>query len=316
MKMFAAALTALLVTAVQAQERAQPERIQEPPLLYRVEVVVFSRTTPDAGAEEAWPMPRGLAYPERWRILDAEPEAEPAPVEAATDTGTEDTPTAPASSPQSDATEQGAETPGAAQAETGQSETGQDGTAEPEATDSRVWVSLPQEQWRLADSAARLHRTPGLTVLLHQAWLQPALPAAKAPALVVEGGEAFGDHRELEGYLTLIKERYLHLEAELWLSRFRFGSGMDATLFSPLPTPPHRRATAGGIMEEWFGTQGASGFESSYVPSQIFVLRQSRRLETDQLYYLDHPLMGILVEVQPIESEEEPADPDADGPQP
>ena len=255
---------------------AAPGPVDQPPL-FRVELVVFANITPGAGTEESWPQPQGLAYPERWKILDAESR------QALEDLLAED----PAASP----------SPAAAETE----------TAAP--APSPAWRSLPDESWQLADSAARLERSGRYRVLLHQAWLQPLEGRQHSPAVVLAGGEQFGDHHELEGYLRLSQERFIHADAEFWLSRFRFGSGLEATLFSPLPLPPQHQAA---LHRNWFGDasrdplgtgfgQAGGTFEHQYVASQIFVLQRKQRMEPGQLTYLDHPLIGALLLVAPVE---------------
>lgn len=332
-------LAGLVATASHAAE--------EPPL-YRVELVVFVNTGSGTG-EESWPQPQGLAYPEHWRILDADEFA------AAAGFNPFDEPEA------IEGTEPGALGPDAVRADTGPvadsggSPVTLGSDPDPEDEQSPAWRSLPESDWLLADSAARIARSGRYQVVLHQAWLQPLGNREENPALVLAGGERFGNHHELEGFLSLRQERYIHVDAELWLSRFRFGSGLEATLFSPLPTPPQLIRPA--AWSHWFGEQDSnagsgveptveepslhtasqsspeqsaemggdsawtqsvgtgfghntgfsvmSRFDSNYVPSQIFVLKQRQRVEPDQLTYLDHPLMGALLLVKPV-----PADTD------
>lgn len=315
-----------------------PATAEDEAPLYRVELVVFADISAGAGAEERWPQPDGLAYPEHWTMLDAPPPMVDTDPDEAGDFSAAFYAARGSAAP--------GESPAAASAGV---------EPNPEQNGSTPWQSLPESDWRLADSAARLQRSGRYQILLHKAWLQPLENRSKNPALVIAGGEQFGEHHELEGYITLSQDRYVHAQMEFWLSRFRFGSGLEATLFSPLPTPPHRRrpaldnawfgdagaapdgaaetrsgTTGGGVDSEGFygvgGDTGASGsgfsggsvpfgtrsgfgpaagFDDRYVPSQIFVLKQQLRVESGKLTYIDHPLMGALLLVAPLQSDPE-----------
>ena len=45
--------------------------------------------------------------------------------------------------------------------------------------------------------------------------------------------------------------------------------------------------------------QGSSS--SKRVLSQVIPMKQSRRMRSKELHYIDHPMLGILVRVTPIE---------------
>lgn len=180
----------------------------ETPQWYRIELIVFANARAGAGTEETWPQPQGLAYPSQWRLLDAEEYSDGNPPDRSINEND--------SGPGHEAT----------------------------LTDRagvRSWHTLPEGSWLLADSAARLQRSGRYQVLFHEAWVQPlGNSRADSPAVLLAGGESFGDHHTLQGYITLSRERYIHADLELWLSEFRFGSGLETTLFSPLPKPPQR----------------------------------------------------------------------------
>lgn len=164
------------------------------------------------------------------------------------------------------------------------------------------FTPLPATGHKLARAAERLSRQGGMRVLMHKAWLQPLFPRNRADALLVTGGDRVGSHYELEGYVTFSVERYLHLETNLWLSRFSLREPGDHgwPLLPPLPYPqqPDQQPAAG---DSWFG--GAGDFQQllsdPYRTDNIFVLHERRRLRSGELHYLDHPRFGALVRIEP-----------------
>lgn len=164
------------------------------------------------------------------------------------------------------------------------------------------FTPLPVAEHKLARAAERLSRQGGLRVLLHQAWLQPLFPRNQADALLVTGGDRVGSHFELEGYVTFSVERYLHLETNLWLSRFSLRQPGDHSwpLLPPLPYAQQQDQQP-DTGASWFG--GASDFQQllndPYRTDNIFVLHERRRLRSGELHYLDHPRFGALVRIDP-----------------
>ena len=62
--------------------------------------------------------------------------------------------------------------------------------------------------------------------------------AASSPSIVIAAGDKFGEHFELEGTITLSVARYLHLEANLWLTRFEPNFGQELEFWPELPEIP------------------------------------------------------------------------------
>ncbi len=88
-------------------------------------------------------------------------------------------------------------------------------------------------------------------VLFSGSWPQKLTSRNDAPPLLIQGGDQVGRHFELEGYIKVAMERYLHIDTDLWLSRYSgqtpvssdgYGYGNDAQAnrlneFPALPTP-------------------------------------------------------------------------------
>lgn len=133
---------------------------------------------------------------------------------------------------------------------------------------------LAAGQLRLGGITAALRRSGGYRPLLHQAWRQPGAGAARARAVYLADDSV---SPSVEGILRLRRGRFLHLEADLL----------------------HRRAAPPG---------------AEATTATAFRMQQSRRMRSEELHYLDHPLFGLIVEVTPWErpAPEAPASPAAD----
>lgn len=149
--------------------------------------------------------------------------------------------------------------------------------------------------------ADHLRKRSRFRVLFEGSWLQELSDRDAAPGVPLLGGKSFEPWRELMGTVTLSKERYLHITADLWFSEFaeRDSYGADQPWYVSqaaivdLPAPPGR---------------GAAAYErSDYQPVRSYTLQEFRRLRRDQLNYLDHPVFGAIVKLSRYEMPEEEA---------
>lgn len=154
---------------------------------------------------------------------------------------------------------------------------------EPEAGASRAFRLLGPGSHGLNGVWSRLARSEGYRPLLHLAWRQPSLAKRRARPVRVRGAGApepasGGGQRPLpqpavDGTVLLYASRFLHLEADLLYYRGRSEGASPGA--APAP-----------------GEDGAGdGFPA------VFRLTQKRRMRLDELHYLDHPLIGVLVRV-------------------
>ena len=124
---------------------------------------------------------------------------------------------------------------------------------------------LPPSAYRMQRIADSLNRSGAYRVLTHRAWRQPARDRAGAVPFPVN---AAGD--TLDGSVTLVRERFLHLDVDLML-------------------------------------------QSTYA------LDEKRRMRSGELHYFDHPMFGVIAEVNPYSVPapvvpEEPATPETGTP--
>jgi len=237
-------------------------------------------------------------------------------------------------------------------------------------------LALSEDERELNNVAYALNRRNTFRVLFHEAWRQE-LKNKDPQTILIRGGEKFGDHSELEGYIELSINRYLHLRPNLWRTRFELNYGQQQTEYWPeLPTAPRlvlevppieeandseeethdselgesnafgeneatQLADSSDVEEEAIkpeeqtsvisfntdisfdplNTRSSSGFQlgsnstnptdinselsaiekSPYLVKSITTLRQQRRMRSEEVHYIDHPELGIIVKLIPYE---------------
>lgn len=135
---------------------------------------------------------------------------------------------------------------------------------------------------------ASLQRSPSYKVLLAKSWRQPGLARNKALPVLIRGGDAFGQHHRLEGSVRLVLSRYLHLEADLWLGDF-----------VQTDTPTGERLESVVILAD--GTRVVEPTPAWFEPIRLIRMQESRRMRSKELHYLDHPSLGVIAKVIPLQ---------------
>ena len=205
---------------------------------------------------------------------------------------------------------------------------------------------LPANTYQLSESATHLRRSKKHGVMLHAAWRQPGLPADKARSvhindnlkeLLLATGEKNRDQKVipvvksyigtetaealpmLDGTIKVVLSRYLHLHVDL---RYNYLIDGGCEVVYPLS----EKTEGAGFFEHdnsyledstpddggtpWspFDTS-ATDENSDSVCYQPMRLRESRRMRSKELHFLDHPLFGMLVLITPYEIPEAAPEP-------
>lgn len=170
-------------------------------------------------------------------------------------------------------------------------------------TNDDAIVTRPLPFQRLGEEAKTLHeayqhlrRIDRYRPLFHEVWQQPLQSRSRSPAILITGGEPYGSHFELEGTIKLSVERYLHIETDLWLHRFEPNFGQPTTL--QVPDLPIR--TTGDVANADSYSPFSFIIDEPYKVARTVTLRQSRRMRSGEIHYLDHPLFGVIVLVTPL----------------
>ncbi len=177
--------------------------------------------------------------------------------------------------------------------------------------DIEPWFSLDSRFRLFEDINEDLSSTSEHRLLWHKSWRQPVLPQGQVQALFVAGGQDFGAHRELEGSLRIASNRnQILIDMNLWLNRFSNGPVVvSENLELPdLPMQDTESSNEIGTVE----TPASASPQGSQSPIQVWQLEESRDLMAGEYYYLDHPALGVLVQIRPyvlpLPEAEEPAD--------
>ncbi len=189
---------------------------------------------------------------------------------------------------------------------------------------------LDKTHFFIENARSAIRRERGVKILFHETWLQPILALDDAPAVLIKGGENFGEHAELEGSITLSLSRYLHIHTDLWLTSFVANYGQQDEHWPDLPTQPRpvdlsdlgtgevkldnplsrlSETNTGFELsfeqnEQNLQAQNTESFtdyskltERPYLINEIITLTQKRRMRSEELHYIDHPRMGILIKI-------------------
>lgn len=149
-----------------------------------------------------------------------------------------------------------------------------------EQLEEQAYRWLPAKRFLMARDARLLQRRSGNQVLLHGRWLQP-VPARDEPQpMLIQAGSWLVDEYQLEGTVAVTLGRFLHFNARLNYHEPAMGQlpiGMavsDAETTTNIPLPP--------------------------APTGYMLVNQSRRMRSEEIHYIDHPKLGIIVRVDPL----------------
>ncbi|WP_226647283.1 CsiV family protein [Microbulbifer variabilis] len=279
---------------------------------FEIEMIVFERPQGMAQTSETWPAEPKLSYPSRWVDFDTRAHREETSQSSATNTLSE--PNEPVNETHR-TTDLDEEPIGFETTELG-------GNNTDEAPLSHLLLSPVAT--KLDNKAAALERG-GDRILFHKAWHQVLEQKHKSPAILIDGGEAFAGHTQLEGSITLSVSRYLHLSTNLWLSDFSTPASAEGIRLPLRPSNtsiPSAEEASLPLAHEGdnsfsnleardahrpAGRQGPMNLNASLpaVQQPVYVMRAAhlqheRRMRSGQLHYIDHPAFGILIEIRTV----------------
>lgn len=172
----------------------------------------------------------------------------------------------------------------------------------------QAFVPLDEIEHQLTEQRKRLENTRGFRTLYHQAWIQPVPGREQVVPIRIQAGDMYGQNRELQGYLDLYVERYLHLTADLQLVRYTQTDNPFRLIDerADVTTPIAERLDSfSGLTLAGEPEQTENAFISQtnnryYVATQSIRLNEKRRMRSQELHYLDNPEFGLLFVVSPI----------------
>lgn len=154
------------------------------------------------------------------------------------------------------------------------------------------FIRLPKENLRLDDLKSKLAQSAKYRLISHLVWQQPGLDRQSARPVAISAGKNYRDEFpermqpgwaedenglsvqvpapprlwQVDGTIKVVQSRFLHVYTDLL---FRM---------------PVTHSVDGGEQQALFD----------------FAMKEHRRLRSGEVHYLDHPLMGILVRIDPV----------------
>lgn len=181
---------------------------------------------------------------------------------------------------------------------------------------------LPASERQLNTQAQKLQRSTRFEVLFHNAWRQVITNKKSSKAILINGGQTFGQHQALEGSIRLSVATYLELQTNLWFTQFDLNVGQEITQSWPeIPLRPNHSTTTlnnfsldseveteleqalSSEETRWsggnFGQNTAMPEVDNFVTRQIILLQQERDMRSSEVHYLDHPVLNVIIQVTP-----------------
>ena len=132
-------------------------------------------------------------------------------------------------------------------------------------------------------------------LLFHGLWRESVADPADAIPLYVQGGLRFDDQYELQGAITLRfnenRDR-LVIDSNLWLTEYSASADFESEW--QLPAIPEAMKTDLDSL-----TRDEQGLQNGI--NRVFHMEQSREMRSNQFHYIDHPAIGIVILVKPID---------------
>lgn len=133
-----------------------------------------------------------------------------------------------------------------------------------------LWIKPAKAN--LTSEVSKLNKR-GYRVIFHQAWSQQAYSNKKAPTVLIENNSSTATN--LLGTMRLYKTRFAHVDFNLEFER-------------RIPS---------AVLEAFAQNQK---LDQADLPTHWrFNLKESRKIKPGELHYIDHPLFGVLVRIQP-----------------
>ncbi|WP_417513922.1 CsiV family protein [Marinobacter sp.] len=166
--------------------------------------------------------------------------------------------------------------------------------------DGNVISSLklaPRNELHLGSAANRLEASGRYRVLMSAGWYEAFPPDYKGQPLRVEIGDwlAQTGQREIEGNITIDRQRYLHVAVHL--------NHWQEAKVTASPTTQGDAGQAPGTTSATTPATGAELTLQPEVPLELLTwIRETRRMRSEEIHFLDSPTIGVLVFFRKVEA--------------
>jgi hypothetical protein len=268
-------LVLLSIVSLGAGAQEEQPASQVPDDWYRVELLIFANSDPEAALSESWSLLPELDYPEHYMLLREDGARMPAdrPVQLTT---VEQSVPGPVFDLAWDTSIEQllANYQDSLQLRSPSVE------LEPlfELDVPVPWALLPPAQREFGSERRKLDRRRDLEVLYHESWLQPFREQALSLPIAIDGGPSQGDFSALQGSILLYRARYLHVATRLWLNT----DGSYLANDSVMPAPPLPRARQEFVLPAFDLQAGADWLSLPQAPADEPIDSEDLNQDMDQ----------------------------------
>ncbi|WP_419813440.1 CsiV family protein [Bacterioplanoides sp.] len=157
----------------------------------------------------------------------------------------------------------------------------------------------PLEHKLFADKAEKINRRRDMQVIWHQAWVEPIQDEKHAIQHPIDVELSGPFTIQLRGTLQLYVSRYLHINSDLTVQHYQLEESPELAALNL----PSSQSAQTDYREELYSQESLSLTEQKIIPIRSAHIQQSRRMRSNELHYIDHPMLGMVVKVIPIETE-------------
>ena len=165
-----------------------------------------------------------------------------------------------------------------------------------------LWLPLGPEEYTLNNIANQLKKSGRYRILQHVAWRQPIVDKANSQPILVRAGRDFSQlfperaYRPIEFSDTLTAEEEQNLTTEV--------RELDGTINIVIGRYIHFYTDLVYRLPRSNPTELRDALNRDQILVD-YAIKSHRRMRSRELHYIDHPLVGILIEATPIEEPEE-----------
>jgi hypothetical protein len=190
---------------------------------------------------------------------------------------------------------------------------------------------VPHKELHLNTAAERLENSGRYRILLNEGWYQAFPPDFEGKPLWVTIGDWLpgAQHTDVQGMITIDRRRYLHVNVQLnhWLPKPPTENLLGIDLNTETPTHPHLRqisiqpvGSGEKASEELSSLDSAEIGETPAKTEQteppliaelkwpraelLTWIRETRRMRSEEVHFLDSPTLGVLIFFKKIEPED------------
>ncbi len=127
----------------------------------------------------------------------------------------------------------------------------------------------------LSGYVKQINKQKNMQVIWQQSWLEPIQSKAKASAHQINLNLKGNPNIKLQGEISLYRSRYLHISTNLHLRHYAQGTEKNSS-------------------------QQAQNYNIVDVPMRAALIRLSRRMRSNEIHYLDHPMLGVVIKTRPV----------------